>query len=573
MKIVLKHLEEFKVASILAPLFKMLEALFDLLVPMVVARIIDNGVSNGDTSYIFKHFILLIVLALVGLGCSVVAQFFAAKASVGCVTNIRQSLFDHIQSFSYKELDKLGSSTLITRMTSDINQIQTGLNLFLRLAMRSPFVVLGSLLMAFLIDVKCGFVFLVVIPILAVVVFAIMLVSVPLYRKSQTYLDKVTDLTRENLTGVRVLRAFRQEDKNVADFELENNRLRKQNEFVGRISSLMNPLTYVIINLATVVLIKVGAIQVNNGLLSSGEVVALYNYMAQIVVELIKFADLVIQINRAAACAERVESIVNIHDEMEYPINSADVRDGDYISFNHVFFKYEDGADYALSDIDFKVKKGMRVGVIGGTGSGKSTLMNVLARFYDIDQGEVMIDGNDIKDYTQSDLRKMFSIVPQKAMLFAGSVRDNLKWGNNQASDEEMNEALSLAQAKEVFDQKDGLDTILEQNGRNLSGGQKQRLTIARALVKKGDILILDDSSSALDYATDAKLRKSLRTLDDVTTFIVSQRTASIKDADLILVLDDGQLVGKGSHEELMNSCEVYQDIYYSQYPKESEVK
>ncbi len=566
MKDLLIYLEKDKKQAILAPLFKMLEALFDLFVPLVVADLIDNGIARNDMHYVMMKFLLMIALAVIGMLCSFTAQYFAARASAGTTTRIRQALFDHIQELSYSELDQMGGDTLITRITSDVNQIQTGLNLFLRLALRSPFIVFGSVIMAFTIDLKSALIFLAAVPVLAVVVFVIMLVSIPLYRKCQRYLDRILGLTRENLAGVRVIRAFRREKDEIRTFEDANQELRAANEFVGRIAALMNPLTYAIVNIATIILIYTGAVQVNNGVLMTGQVIALYNYMAQIIVELIKFANLIIQVNRANACAERVQSVLNLDAGMTFPSSDPEEKkDADAVVFDHVSFGY--GGEAALSDISFTVKKGQTIGIIGGTGSGKSSLVNLIPRFYDVDQGTVYVDGNPVQTYQEETLRKKFGIVPQKAVLFAGTIRDNMKWGNEKAGDEDIEAALVTAQAKEVVDHKEGrLDYVVEQNGRNFSGGQKQRLTIARALVRKPEILILDDSSSALDFATDAALRKAIHNLpDNMTVFIVSQRISSIKDADHILVLDDGKLAGDDTHEELLKHCKVYQEIYDSQ--------
>lgn len=570
MKKLFVYLKAYKKESILAPAFKLLEAFFDLLTPLLIANIINNGIQNSDADYIFRQFLLLIGLALVGMLCSIIAQWFAAKAAVGFTSDLRQSLFDHIQDLSYKELDTLGTDTLITRLTSDCNQIQNGLNLALRLLLRSPFIVFGAMIMAFTINVRIALIFVVTIIILLIVVFGIMLVSIPLFKKVQKGLDTVLSSTRENLTGVRVIRAFRKEESEVREFDEENDAYTKMNEFVGKISALMNPLTYVIINIATIILIKQGAVQVNLGTLQQGDVVALFNYMAQIVVELIKLANLIITIDKSIACAERVQSVLDVENSLIYPsATEKETAKDSAICFENVSYTYPKASEESLEDISFSLSKGQTLGIIGATGAGKSTLVNLIPRFYDVTSGSVFIDGINVKDYTREDLLNKIGIVPQKAVLFAGSIKENLKYGNEDASEEELWDAIELAQAKEVVEGKDGaLDWMIEQNGRNLSGGQKQRLTIARALVKKPEILLLDDSASALDFATDAALRKAISSLK-VTTVIVSQRTSSIKHADMILVLDDGKLVGKGSHEELMKSCHTYQEIYYSQFPEE----
>ena len=534
MKRLEKFLRPYRRESILAPLFKLLEVVFDLMVPVVVAQIIDVGVAKNDRGYIVEMFFVLLLMAAVGLLCSFTAQFFAAKASVGFATSVRQAMFDHIQGLSFTELDTLGTDTLITRLTDDVNQVQNGINMGLRLLLRSPFVVIGAMVMAFTINVRCALIFVVTVPILFVVVFSIMLISIPLFKKVQAGLDRVTGLTRENLTGVRVIRAFCREEQSVEEFEEGNRELTRLNEFVGRISALLNPLTYVLINVATVLLIARAGVQVNIGNLQQGQVVALYNYMAQIIVELIKLASLIITLNKSMACADRVAGILDVKSSMEYKAVAGNDKAADNmaVEFNHVTFTYEGAGASSLSDISFRAKKGQTIGIIGGTGSGKSSI------------------------------------------LFKGSIRDNLKWGNDQASDEDLWKAITIAQAKDVVESKPGkLDFEVEQNGRNLSGGQKQRLTIARALVSKPDILILDDSLSALDFATDAALRKAIGELEgNVTTFLVSQRISGIRQADKILVMDDGELAGQGTHEELMKTCETYQEIYYSQFPEEHPV-
>lgn len=584
MKKLFPFLRPYRKESILAPLFKLLEALMDLIVPLVIADIIDRGIANGDKVYILERFIFLLLLAAVGLAFSITAQWFAAKASVGFATDLRQKLFDHIQSLSYSRVDTLGTDTLITRMTSDMNTLQNGVNMVLRLLLRSPFIVLGAMVCSFFIDVKSALVFVVAIPILSLVIYGLMALSIPLYRKVQAKLDRVLGLTSENLTGVRVIRAFCREEDEVASFDFANEELTHLNLLVGRISALMNPVTYVLINVATVVLIQVGAIRVNAGVLETGAVVAMYNYMAQMIVELIKLANLIVTINRALACGDRVAQVLDINPGMEFPeelISHATERDGaednqaasasDAVHFSHVSFCYEGGGDEALTDIEFTAKRGETIGIIGGTGSGKSTLVNLIPRFYDVTEGAVEVDGINVKDYPKNGLTDRIAMVPQKAVLFEGSIRDNLTMGLTGVSDEDLWKALETAQAKEVVEGKDGkLDAGVEQNGRNFSGGQKQRLTIARALARKPEILVLDDSSSALDFATDAALRKAINNLEgDLTVFIVSQRTSSIRNADQILVLDDGKLVGKGSHDELLKTCEVYQEIHASQFPGE----
>lgn len=571
MSILFQYIKGYEKESILAPLFKLLEVIFDLMVPVVVAKIIDVGIVNQDTGYILKMFLILIVMALLGLLSSFTAQYFAAKASVGFATQLRQALFDHIQSFSFRELDTLKTDTLITRLTDDVNQVQNGYNMALRLLLRSPFVVIGSMIMAFTINVQCALVFVVSIPFLFVVVFAIMKISIPLFKKVQSALDRITGLTRENLTGVRVIRAFCQEENSIHQFDEENKILTKMNLFVGRISALLNPLTYVLINIATVILIQKASLQVNLGTMKQGQVVALYNYMAQMIVELIKLASLIITLNKAMACADRVSNVLEVKTSMNYESIKQGEQSSNKVDFQNVSFTYANSSNTSLDSLSFSVKLGQTVGIIGPTGSGKSTLTRLLSRFYDVDSGKILVDGKDVKTYSKEELMHKIGYVFQKSILFEGSIRDNLLIGNENADDLELWKALEIAQAKEVVEAKPGqLDFMLEQGGRNLSGGQKQRLTIARALVKKPEILVLDDSASALDFATDAKLRKAIRSLKGhTTTFLVSQRTASIMQSDLILVLEDGKLVGKGNHDELMASCDVYQEIYYSQFPKE----
>ena len=565
------YLKSYKKESILAPFFKFLEVVFDLLVPVVIAQIIDVGIAHNDHGYIIQKFFILILMAAAGLAVCIIAQFFAAKASVGFATELRQAVFDHIQGLSYTELDTLGTDTLITRLTDDINQIQNGVNMGLRLLLRSPFIVLGSMVMAFTINVRCALVFVVAIPILFLVVFVIMYLSIPLFGKVQARLDAVTGLTRENLTGVRVIRAFCREKESVEEFDRSNQQLTKLNEFVGKLSAFLNPVTYVLINLATVILINNAGLQVNLGNMQQGEVVALYNYMAQMIVELIKLAYLIITLNKSAACAGRVADILKVHSTMAYPETTADgVFSENAVDFNNVSFSYAGSGAESLSGISFSAKKGQTIGIIGGTGSGKSTLVNLISRFYDATSGTISLDGKDIRSYSQKELRDKIGIVPQRAVLFKGTIRDNMKWGREDATDQEIWDALTAAQAREIVEAKDGqLDFALEQNGRNLSGGQRQRLTIARAVVRKPEFLILDDSASALDFATDAALRKSLHQLKNITTFLVSQRAASIRQADQILVLNDGMLVGRGTHDQLILSCEVYREIYFSQFPEE----
>lgn len=566
-----KYLARCRTASILTPLFKLLEALLDLFVPLVVAAMINRGIGAHDPSFLIRCFILLLVLAAVGLGFSITAQYFAAKASVGFATDLRQALFDHIETLSYSDLDKQGSDTLITRLTADINQVQTGYNLALRLLLRSPFIVFGAMIMAFTINVKCAIIFAVVIPLLALVVFGIMYASMPLFARAQKALDRVLFLVRENLLGVRVIRAFCREKEEVQAFDAANDHLTRLNEKAGNLSAMMNPATYILINLATVVLLQSGAIQVNLGSLAQGDVVALYNYMAQIVVELIKLANLIISINKALACAHRVEDVLAIQPGMQYPAAPVQPSDPDTVlAFDHVSFVYEGGGAEALHDVSFTLKRGGTLGVIGGTGAGKSTLVNLAARFYDVSAGSVKVEGEDVRSYPQAQLEQMIGVVPQKAELFAGTIRDNLKLGNEGADDDLLWNALERAQAKDVVQGKTGgLDSMVEQNGRNLSGGQKQRLTIARALVKQPKLLILDDSASALDYATDARLRQALRSVK-ATTLIISQRISAVRQADAILVLDQGKPVGLGSHEQLMKDCAVYQEIEASQNRKEA---
>ena len=568
MKKLLIYLKDYIKESILGPLFKLLEALFELFVPLVIAAIIDTGIENGDTGYIIKMCLVLVLLGFVGLAFSITAQYFAAKASVGFVSKIRHVLFGHIQSLSYSELDQIGTSTLITRMTSDMNQVQNGMNLALRLLLRSPFVVFGAMIMAFTIDVPSAMIFVYVTIVLLIVVFGIMIGSIPLYKKVQQKLDAVMTVTRENLTGVRVIRAFCKEDEETDDFINKNNELTASQKFVGKISALMNPVTYVIINLAIIWLIHTGAVRVEAGILTQGAVVALYNYMSQILVELIKLANLIINITKSIACGNRIQAVLDIKPDLESGNSSC--NEGS-VEFDHVNLRYKNAGADSLSDITFTAAKGETIGIIGGTGSGKSSLVNLIPRFYDAASGEVKVGGVNVKDMDVEQLREKIGVVPQKAVLFHGTIRENMQWGVTNASDDDIMEAIEAAQGLDVIKAKGGLDCEIEQGGKNLSGGQRQRLTIARALVKKPEILILDDSASALDFATDAALRKSLRELDyHPTVFIVSQRTSSIQHADRIIVLDDGAAVGIGTHDELMKSCSVYQEIYNSQFKKEA---
>jgi ABC-type multidrug transport system fused ATPase/permease subunit len=567
------YFKDYIKESILGPLFKLLEATLELFVPIVIAAIIDIGITNNDKTYIINMCLILLGLGIVGLVFSITAQYYAAKAAVGTVTKLKHKLLSHIQSFSFTELDSIGTSTLITRMTSDMNQLQTGINLTLRLLLRSPFVVFGAMIMAFTIDTKSALIFTVAIPILSIVVFGIIVWCIPLYKTVQEKLDKVLGLTRENLTGVRVIRSFCKEADEINDFENKNEELTKMQKHVGSISSLLNPITLVIINIAIIALIYTGAIQVEAGIISQGAVVALYNYMSQILVELIKLANLIITITKSVASGNRIQAVLEINSDSKQ-INSVtdDISTDNIVEFNNVTLRYKNAGGDSLQNISFKVKRGETIGIIGGTGSGKSSLVNLIPRFYDATAGEVIVNGINVVDYPVENLRDKIGIVPQKAVLFKGTIRENIQWGKNKALDEEIYEALSIAQVKEVVDSKGGLDYEIEQGGRNLSGGQKQRLTIARAVVKKPEILILDDSTSALDFATDAALRKAIRELSYCpTVFIVSQRTSSIQYADNIIVLDDGIMVGMGKHDKLLQSCQVYREIYNSQFKKESE--
>lgn len=574
MKKLLVFLKDYKKETVLAPLFKMLEAGFELFVPLVMADIIDRGIAQQDIPYVLKMGLVLVALGLIGLTCSITAQYFAAKAAVGFSTKLKHSLFEHIQNLSFSEIDTIGTSTMITRMTSDANQVQNGVNMVLRLFLRSPFIVFGAMIMAFTIDVKAAFVFVVTIPLLSVVVFGIMMITMPLYKKVQAGLDKVLGKTRENLTGVRVIRAFHKEEQETAEFEESNSTLTHMQLFVGKISALTNPVTYIIVNVATIALIYTGAVRVDTGYITQGEVVALVNYMSQILIELVKLANLIITITKALACANRIESVFELHSSMEWKeqsdnknVQSTESGTPYAVEFSDVCLTYHGAGAESLSDIDFKVKKGETIGIIGGTGSGKSSLVHLIPRFYDATKGSVKVDGKDVRDYGMEELRGKIGMVMQKAVLFQGSIEDNLKWGKADASVADMDKALQISQAKEFVDEKPGgLQEEIAQGGKNLSGGQRQRLTIARAVVKQPEILILDDSASALDYATDAGLRKAIQEMEGKTTvFIVSQRTSSIQHADQIIVLEDGRMAGIGTHEELLETCEVYKEIHYSQ--------
>ncbi len=573
MKNLIKYLKPYTKESILAPLFKLLEVAFDLMVPVVVAKMIDTGVAQQDYTFIFRCAAILLAMALLGLLCSVTAQFFAARASAGFGASLRQTMFDHIQKFSFSMLDRAGSDTLITRINDDVNQVQNGVNMCLRLILRSPFIVLGATAVAFTVNVKCAVIFAVTVPVLFAVIFAIMLVSIPLFKKVQAGLDRITELTRENITGVRVIRAFGREKYAAGEFEDSNRELTRLNEFVGKISAVLNPLTYAMINIAAVILIDKAAIEVNLGNLQQGETVALYNYMMQIIVELIKLAALIITLNKSVACAGRISEVLDMKPDMEYPeADTVSYEAGNpAVEFADVTFSYENAAAPSLKNISFAVENGQTAGIIGGTGSGKTTLVNLIARFYDATEGKVLIDGTDIKNYSKETLEKRCGIVQQKTVLFKGSIRDNLRWGNEKADDEKLWKALETAQAKDVAAGKPGqLDFELERGGGNLSGGQRQRISIARTLVKEPEILIFDDSFSALDFATEAALRKALHNMErQAAVFIVSQRISAIRNSDIIIVLDNGVMAGKGSHEELMNSCETYREIYYSQFPEE----
>ena len=589
MKRLFSYMKDYKLESILGPLFKMLEASFELFVPLVVARMVDVGIRGRDSGYILKMGGVLVLLALIGLACSLTAQYFAAKAATGAATSLRNDLFSHIGRLSYTEIDTVGTSTLITRMTSDINQVQSGINMTLRLLLRSPFVVFGAMVMAFTVDVRSAFVFVVTIPVLCVVVFGIMAVSMPLYKSVQRQLDKVLLTTRENLLGVRVIRAFNRQKSETEKFDRENGNLVRMQVFVGKISALLNPVTYVIINIAVVAVIWVGAEQADSGIITQGKVIALVNYMSQILVELIKMANLIIIISKAVACMNRVDSIFKVESSIEDKgrhgsrkpgsQNSGSQNSGPQnpalripkVEFKDMEFVYAGAKEPALKDISFCAMAGQTIGVIGGTGSGKSTLVNLIPRFYDAASGQVLVDGTDVKEYSLDELRDKTGVVPQKSVLFKGTLRDNMRWGKQDASDEEIYRALDTAQAREFVDSKgEGLDLYIDQGGHNLSGGQRQRLTIARALVRRPEILIMDDSASALDFATDARLRKAIReNTGDMTVFIVSQRATTIKSADTILVLDEGRLAGMGTHKELLKDCQVYREICLSQLSKE----
>ena len=583
MKSLLKYLKDYKKESILAPLFKMLEASFELFIPLVVASIIDVGIGNQDKRHILSMGLVMILLGVIGLVCAITAQFFAAKAATGFARKLRFAMFSHIQNLSYSKLDTVGTSTLITRMTSDVNQVQSGVNMFLRLFLRSPFIVIGAMVMAFYVDSKAAIVFAVAIPVLSVVVFGIVFANIPLYKKVQNGLDKVTLVTRENLNGIRVIRAFNQEDEQIADFDEKNKALTGIQLFAGKISALLNPVTYVIINVALIMLLQKGAIRVDSGAISQGDVVALVNYMSQILVELVKLANLIVTLTKAMACASRIEATMEVPEGMEFASecnngdnngNETAVSGGDTcVVFDRVNFTYEGGGAEVLTNMDFSVRKGETVGIIGGTGSGKSSLVQLIPRFYDATVGSILVNGKNVKDYEIDELRKKIGMVPQKAALFKGTIRENILFGAPDADEDAVMEAITVAQAKEFIEKKDGgLDAPVGQGGRNLSGGQRQRLTIARALVRRPEILILDDSCSALDYATDAALRAGIKGLSyKPTVFIVSQRTASIQYADKIIVLDDGDIAGIGTHEELLEGCEVYREIYDSQYKKEGQ--
>ncbi len=571
MKKLLVLLKDYKKETVLGPLFKLLEASFELFVPLVIAAIIDTGVSNGDTNYILKMCLVLVVLALIGFVCAITAQYFAAKAAVGMAAKLRHVLFEHIEKLSYTELDTVGTSTLITRMTSDVNQVQNGVNLVLRLFLRSPFIVFGAMIMAFTVNVKAALVFVVTIPMLSIVVFGVMYASIPLYKKVQAALDRVLGITRENLTGVRVIRAFNKEESEIKSFNESNDRLTDMQIFVGKIAALTSPLTFIIVNVATIALVWTGAIQVNDGIISQGEVVALVNYMSQILVELVKLANLIVSVTKSIASGNRIQAVLEIESSMKVVTEAGGMETAEQVVvFDHVHLTYAKSKEEALTDIHFAAKKGEMIGIIGGTGSGKSSVINLISRFYDATKGSVSICGKNVKEYPLETLREKIGIVPQKAVLFKGTIRENICLGKENATDEEIWQALETAQATEFVIDK-GLDFMVEQGGRNLSGGQRQRLTIARAVVKQPDILILDDSASALDFATDAKLRKAISEMsEDMTVFVVSQRAASIMHADQIIVLDDGEVSAIGKHSELLGNCEIYREIYESQFNSSS---
>ena len=569
----LKYMKGYTASAVSAPFFKVLEAIFELMIPLVMKNIIDIGIAAGDKPYIFRMCGLLVLLGLVGFTCTMFAQYFAAKAAVGFSKNIRSALFAHTQKLSFSDIDRMGTSTMITRMTSDITQVQSGVNLTLRLFSRSPVIVFGSMIMAFTIDGKAALVFAVAIPVLCVVVFGIMLAGIPLYRKVQTGLDRVLGITRENLSGTRVIRAFADEENEIREFDRHNAALTAVQKFAGKISALMNPLTYLIINLAIIVLIHVGALRVEAGVITQGAVIALYNYMSQILIELVKLANLIITMTKSAACADRIEAMLEDGGAPRPTAENKEKQNDFAVTFRHVGLTYQNASDESLTDIDFTVRRGETVGIIGGTGSGKTSLVELIPRFYDATRGEVLIDGIDVRAYSDDILKKKIGIVMQKAVLFHGTIRENIRWGKPDATDEEIWRALDTAQARDVVEGKEGgLDYVIEQGGKNLSGGQRQRLGIARSLVGNPDIIIFDDSASALDYATDARLRAAVRTMEgEHTVFIVSQRAASISHADQIIVLDDGRIAGRGTHAELLESCPVYQEIYYSQFPREKE--
>ncbi len=575
MKKLLVYLKGYEKETVLAPLFKMLEALFELFVPLVMAAVIDTGIARGDRGYIVRMCLLLIALGIIGLVCSITAQFFAARAATGFSTRLRHALFSHIQGLSYTEMDTVGTSTLITRMTSDINQVQSGVNLVLRLFLRSPFIVFGAMIMAFTVDTKAAWIFVVTIPLLSIVVFGIMLWTMPLYKRVQAALDSVLRLTRENLSGVRVIRAFNKEKEEQAHFQEQNEKLTGLQKFVGRISGLMNPITYVIVNGAIVVLLYTGALRVDGGVLTQGAVVALVNYMSQILVELVKLANLIITVTKAIACGNRIQGVFEVENSLRPGAYTGQENQNHSVEFDRVGLTYAGASNESLTDISFRAVTGETVGVIGGTGSGKTSLVNLIPRFYDATRGAVLYDGKDVKEYDPQELRKKIGIVPQKAVLFAGTIADNLRWGKPDATEEEMWEALTIAQAKEFVEKKDGkLSAVVAQGGKNLSGGQRQRLTIARALIRRPEVLILDDSASALDFATDAALRRAIAGMKErPITFIVSQRTSSILHADRIVVLDDGEIAGIGTHEQLLSCCPVYQEIYDSQFRDHKEGK
>ncbi len=576
MKRLLVYLKNYKKETVIGPLFKLLEASFELLIPLVVAAIVDTGIPNNDKGYIFKMCAIMVALGLIGMVCAITAQFFSAKAAVGFGTELRHALFAHMQTLSYSEFDKIGTSTMITRMTGDINQVQTGVNLVLRLFLRSPFIVFGAMIMAFTVDAKAALTFVVVIPLLSVVVFGVMLITMPLFKMVQAALDKVLGSTRQNLTGVRVIRAFGQQEEEIKNFNENNNTLNRLQIFTGRISALTNPLTYIIVNGGIIVLIYSGALRVEGGIITQGAVVALVNYMSQILVELVKLANLIVTVTKALACAHRIEAVFDMTSSItdKEGAVAGEYTGDEIVAFKDVNLCYQTSSEASLENISFSVKRGETVGIIGGTGSGKTSLVNLIPRFYDVTNGSVVVAGKDVRDYKLDDLRNKIGIVPQKAVLFKGTLRENLKWGNENATDEDMLRALEVAQAKEFTDKwEEGFEKEIAQNGKNLSGGQRQRLTIARALVRKPEILILDDSASALDYLTDSKLRAAIKEISGgkLTTFIVSQRTASIMHADKIIVLDEGEMVGMGTHDELLGSCEIYKEIYESQFKKSKE--